>query len=141
MASSTGNVFLRNGLKCFRKTVTFDAGTGSGAVGTVAIATTTGAVLIVAGAARCTTLLTGSGTVELGTASNTDGLIPQTTGTAIDANEFWQDATPEFGVSPAITNQCVGRDIILTVASNTITAGVIEFTFYYLPLSVDGNLA
>lgn len=135
-----GDPFPRRVPKLFRKTVTFDAGTGSGAVGTVAIATVTGAVAITLGAVRCTTSLTGSGTVELGTADNTAGLIAQTTGTDIDASDFWQDATPEVKISPAITNQCVCADIILTVGSATITAGVLEFDFYWVPLSADGNM-
>lgn len=124
----------------FIKTVTFTA-LGDGAVGTVTIATVTGRVLITRGGVCCTTLLTGSGTLALGTASNTTGLIGTTTGTDIDANEFWQDTTPEFGLSPAIVNQCISRNIILTVAGDTITAGVLEFAFYYLPLSNTGLMA
>lgn len=132
--------FTRRIPKFFQKSVTFTA-LGDGAVGTVTIATVTGRVLITHGAAFCSTLLTGSGTVELGTASNTAGLIPQTTGTAIDANEFWSDATPELRVSPAITDTLVNGNIILTVAGDTITAGVIVFGFYWLPMSDDGNMA
>lgn len=135
-----GDPLPRRVPKLFRKTVTFDAGTGSGAVGTVAIATVTGGVLITHGAVRCTTALTGSGVVEMGTADNTDGLISQTTGTDIDANEFWQDATPEVKISPAITNQCVCANIIITVSGATITAGVLEIVFYWVPLSSDGNM-
>lgn len=135
-----GDPLPRRVPKLFRKTVTFDAGTGSGAVGSVAVATITGSVLILHGAVRCTTSLTGSGVVEMGTTNNTAGLISQTTGTAIDATEFWQDATPEAEISPAITDQCICEDIIITVSSNTITAGVLEIVFYWLPLSSDGNM-
>lgn len=128
-----------NPLRCFRKTITFD-GVTNGAVGTITVATTTGAILIERGGALCSTLLTGSGTIELGVASNTAALIAQTTGTDLDANEFWQDASPELGVSAAIVDKCVKGNIILTVASATITAGVIEFCFYYRPLTSDGYI-
>jgi hypothetical protein len=129
--------------KRFKKTVTFDGTAGAGAVGTVAVGTVTGAILITSGAVRCTTLLTtaAGATVEMGTAGNTAGLIAQTTGIDIDANEFWQDATPELRVSPAIVNIAVGGDIIITVGTDAVTAGVLEIVFYWLPLSDDGNLA
>ena len=129
--------------KVFRKTITFTGAASAGAVGTVAVATTTGSVLITAGGVLCTTLLTsaGGGTLTLGTASNADGLIGLTTATAIDASEWWQDSTPEAQISPAIVNQLVTGNIILTVGTADITAGVLEFCFYYLPFSSTGNLA
>lgn len=111
--------------------------TTTGAVGPHTLFTVTGDVLVnVFG--HCTTDITGSGTGEVGTANNTAGLIAQTTGTAIDANEWWQNATPTLKVgatvSPAIP---VGSstDIILTIASNTFTAGVVVFYCTYRPLS------
>lgn len=132
--------FTRRIPKRFKKAVTFTA-TGDGAVGTVTIATVTGGVIILQGGVLCTTLLTGNGILELGTASNTAGLIAQTTGTDIDADEWWQDASPELRISPAIVNQLISQDIILTVSSDTITAGVLEFLFYWLPMTNDGNMA
>lgn len=128
--------------KRFKKTITFDGTAGNGVVGTVAVGTVTGSILITAGAVRCTTnLASGGGTVSLGTAGAVDALIASTTATDIDANEFWQDATPESKVSPAIANIAVGGSIILTVAGADVTAGVLEVVFYWLPLSDDGNLA
>lgn len=127
--------------KLFRKTITFD-GTTVGDVGTDLIATITGAVLITHGSVRCTTNLTSSGgTLELGTANNTAGLIAQTTASDIDANDFWQDTTPEVKVSPAIINQLVCANILLTTAAAVVSAGVLEFVFYWLPISDDGNMA
>lgn len=125
----------------FVKTVTFD-GTTWGDVGTDTIATVTGRVLLLHQCAYCTTLLAGaSATVELGTANNTAELIAQTTATDIDADEVWRSATPDVEAGPAIVNNVVGSDILLTTATAAVTAGVIEFSFYWLPLSVDGNLA
>jgi hypothetical protein len=129
--------------KRFKKTITFAGAAGTGAVGTVAVGTVTGSVLIVQGAVRCTTLLAsaGGGTVSLGTTNNVDGLIAVTTATDIDAAEFWQDATPETEVSPAITNVAVCEDVIINVLVGDVTAGVLEIVFYWLPLSDDGNIA
>lgn len=135
--------FTRRIPKRFKKTITFDGGSGTGAVGTVAVGTVTGSILIEKGAIRCTTLLAsaGGGSVSLGTADNVDGIIEATLATEIDANEFWQDASPEVKVSPAIVDLAVCGNMILTVTTGDITAGVLEIVFYWLPLSDDGNLA
>lgn len=128
--------------KKFIKQFTFDGEAGSGAQGEVAIASVTGAVLLLYGGVRCLTNIAGaSATIELGTDSDTDGLVAQTTGTDLHAGEFWQDNSPEAGVSAAITNKLVNEDIILTVGTADVTAGVIEVVFYWLPLSADGELA
>lgn len=129
--------------KKFTKTITFAAGAGTGNVGTVAVATVTGSVLLTFGGVRCTTDLVsaGGGTLKYGTANNTDGLVEITTATDIDATEWWQDATPEVEISPAIMNQLVTGNLILTVGTATITAGVLEIVHYYLPISSDGKLA
>ena len=124
----------------FAKTLTFD-GTSVGDVGTDAIATVTGRVLITHMTGFCSTLLVGSGaTIELGTANNTGELIAQTTAENLDANEFWNDATPEAEASNAVTDKTVAANIILTVGTAAVTAGVLEITMYWLPLSTDGQL-
>ena len=128
--------------KLFRKTITFDGESGSGAVGTVKVGDVTGAVCILYGGVRCTTNLDGAtATIEMDTAADTDGLVAQTTATDLDAGECWQDSSPEAGVSAAITNKLVTGDIIITVGTAAVTAGVIEVTFYWAPLSSDGQLA
>ena len=128
--------------KFFEKTITFTGAAGLGAVGTVAIATVTGRILITHGGVFCSTLLAGAtATLELGTANNTAGLIAQTTATEIDADEWWQDATPEVKISPAIIDQLVSANIIATVGTANITAGVLVFGFYWLPMSSNANVA
>ena len=98
-------------------------------------------VQIMTGSAFCSTLLAGAtATVELGVAGNTAALIAQTTATDIDANEYWQDASPEAGISPLITNKAVTGNIILTVGTAGVDSGVLEFVFYWLPESASGNL-
>lgn len=128
-------------LKKFTKTVTFDGGTGTGAVGTVAIAAITGSVLCGYTTARCKTTLVGAGTLELGVSGNTAALIAQIAdATGLVANDFWIGSTSPAGVAAAILDKTVTGNLILTVGSTAITAGVLEFIFYYLPLSADGNM-
>jgi len=137
-----GSTLLTRVPRHFVKTITFDGTSGNGAVGTVAIATVTGRVRILRGSAFCSTLIAGAtATIELGTANNTAGIIAQTTGTDLDANEFWRDATPEAEVSAALENLNVGASIILTVGTAAVSSGVIEFSFYWEPVSIGGNLA
>lgn len=134
--------FLRRIPRRFKKTVTFDGGAGSGAVGTVAIATVTGSVLLNYLTARCLTNLAGAtATVELGVAGNTAALIAQATATDIDAGKFWHDATPEVGVSNAVINKSLVGNVILTVATAAVSAGVLEIVMLWTPLSDDGDVA
>lgn len=94
----------------------------------------------------CTTLLESTtGTLEVGVTGNTAALIPQTTATAIDANEIWNDATPVVGVDTLanVTGPHVivnGLDIIETVATADITAGQIYYICLWRPLSANGNV-
>ena len=122
-------------------TWTFSALT-TGAVGPHTLFTVTGNVLgNVWGV--CSTLVTGSGTAEVGTANNTTALIAQTTGTAIDANEVWQNATPTLEVGAALGNAkpiVGGADIVLTIATDTLTAGVITFYCQWRPCNNTSNV-
>ena len=129
-------------LRRFSKTVTLSNAAGSGAIGTVAIATVTDAVLITHIVARVTTTLAGSSaTVELGTAANTAALIAQATATTLAAGDFWIGSTTPAGVASAVVDKAVKGDIVLTVATANVTAGEIVFDIFFLPLSTNGNLA
>jgi len=107
--------------------------------------TVTGTVLVeVFGV--CQTDLAGAGaTVELGIAGNTAALIAQTTGTDVDQYYTWQDATPEANPgavdltsrSFVITN---GADIIMTLGTADLTAGVIDFFCLWSPLSIGASV-
>ena len=132
---------LKRIVRHFIKTVTFD-GTTWGDVGTDTIATVTGRVLLTHMSAYCSTSLTGStATIELGSPDNTASLIAQTTAEDLDTSDFWRDATPEVDVVAATTDMLFSADIFLTTRAAAVTAGVIEFVFLWLPISVDGNLA
>jgi len=93
--------------------------------------------------AICTTTLTGvSSTVEVGTAITTAGLIAQTTGTDIDVNEIWHDTAPDASVelTSVVLRSIVSDDVILTVGTADVTAGVIKFIVKWAPISSDGNV-
>lgn len=121
-----------------KKTVTFAAVAGQGAVGTVAVFNVTGDVLLNV-FATCSSDLTSAGaaTVEVGLAGNTAGLIAQTTATAIDTGEVWTDATPTtieaLPTSPRII--AAGADVIITVGTADVSGGVLSFYCLYRPLS------
>lgn len=93
----------------------------------------------------CTTDLTGaSGTVQVGVAGNTAGLIPLTTATTIDVNEIWNDTTLPVGVDVVdslsfyfIVN---GLDIIETVATTDIATGQIYYVLLWRPLTTGSTV-
>jgi len=123
----------------------YDFAVSGGAQGAFTIFTVTGDVLIqVFG--LCQTLLNsgGAATVELGIAGNTAALIAQTTATDVDQYETWQDAGPEANPGNVATAMGAwfvvanGADIIMTVATADLTAGVVDFHAFWRPLSTDG---
>ena len=90
----------------------------------------------------CTTDLVGGATIEVGIAGNTAALLPQVAdATSIDAGEIWHmtDATVDSGVEAAsvlIEKMVVnGADIIGSIGTANITAGVIKFVCVWYPLS------
>lgn len=128
------------------KTVTFTGAAGLGAIGTINLFTVTGTIRAKL-TAFCTTNLgeegdPGGATVEVGIAGNTAGLIAQTAALDVDAGDLWHDNSPDASLELAsvakefiLTN---GVDIILTVATDEVTAGVITFCLEYFALSTDG---
>ena len=134
------SISARNAWRVFRKTITFTAGAGTGNIGTVAVATTTGSIFIQEAGAVCTTSLTadGAATIEMGVANDTAGILAQATATALDAGMAWA-ATPDELI-PTAANITATGDIIITVATANLTAGVILVCIYYKPLTVDGYL-
>ena len=130
------------------KTVTFDGATTNdlgdfnGTGNPSDLFTVTGRVVLTILAVCTTSLVGASATVEVGTALSTAGLIAQTTGTDIDVNEIWHDATPDASVelTTVLTNKIVSQNVELLVATANITAGVIKFIAFWTPLSEDGNV-
>lgn len=123
------------------KSITYAAGT-TGAVGASTLFTVTGDV-VVRLFAKCTSDLTsgGAATIEAGISGNTAALIAQTTATGIDSGEIWLDtgaATVE--ALPAQQILVGGTDIIQTIATDTLTGGVLTYYCLWAPLSEDGNV-
>lgn len=114
------------------KTITFSALT-TGATGATTLFTVTGTVAVkIFG--FCTTDLTGSGTIEVGVSGSTAAFCDQQSATAIDNHEVWQGAVIAIAGSLADW-KVINQDVIQTIATNTVTAGVITYYCEYVPLS------
>lgn len=145
------NFKVLNGLLPFKakKTITFAGGTtdaigdDGGALDPFTIFTVTGDVQLILFGICQTDLAGANATLEVGIAGNTAFLIAQTTATTIDQYEVIQyNATP---AQPAVLSQdpvvvAHGADIIGTIGTADITAGVIDFYAFWRPLSSDGNV-
>lgn len=128
-------------------TRTFTGAAGLGAVGSVALFTVTGEVLIERIVPFCTTLLTealATATIALGVTGSTSLFIAATNAVDIDANEFWVDTTPDangIALPAALKDIVITDNIIATVAAQNVDAGAIRFDVYWRALSSDGSVA
>ena len=127
--------------------VEFDGGVGSGAVGTVALFTITGSVLLRL-ACVCTETLVegvGGGTVEVGIAGATPNLIAQTVSTAILTGEIWHDNSPDNDIEDisVMAGRVIadGADIILTVGTQAVTDGTLAFAAFWTPVTAGASVA
>lgn len=119
----------------------------TGAAQAYTIFTVTGRVeLIVFGICNIALTSGGAATIELGVAGNTAVFVAQTTGTALIANEIWQDSTPTTTVEAIdlagtktfiVTNS---QNVIFTIGTTTLTAGDIDFYALWRPLSSTANV-
>ena len=134
------------GLATYRtsKTAEFTVGAGTGSVGTFALFTVTGQV-IVRVVAVCTDTLVegvGGGTIEIGITADTATIIAQTVSTAVAVNEIWHDATPDADIELlSVMGDFIivnGMDIFATIAGQNITDGTVVFYCFWTPLSADG---
>jgi len=119
------------------KEVTYTA-LGDGAVGAKTLFTVTGDNMASV-FAKCSVNLTGSGSISVGISGNTAGFIALTTGTDIDADEWWIDTAPAT-LEAVPASLLVAGNIIQTIATDTITAGVITFYCLYRPISSTGRI-
>lgn len=100
--------------------------------------TVTGLVAVkVVGLCTVDLVSAGGGTLEVGTALSTAGLIAQTTATNIDANEIWHDATPDASIeaSSVMAEKLVFQNIIETVGTADITAGNVYYVCLWRAIS------
>lgn len=123
---------------CSESTWTFAAAT-TGSVAAHTVFTVTGNVLATVFGVCDTTLDSGGApTIEMGVTGNTAVLIPQSVAKSLADGEVWVDSTMTrvgAGAIPAMQVINDGNDIILTIASATITAGVVDFYCLWRPLS------
>lgn len=134
------------GLAAYRvsKTAAFTAGAGTGDVGTFALFTVTGSVIVKIIAVCTETVVegVGGGTIEVGITGDTATIIAQTTSTTLDVNEIWHDATPDADIEAlSVMGEFIivnGMDIFATIAGQNITDGTVEFTCFWTPLSSTG---
>ena len=123
------------------KSVTFAGGTANdvgdydGTGNPATLFTVTGNVLMYI-VPVCTTLLDGAtATLEVGVATATAALVAQSTATDIDAGEGWFAATPSLAVANTAQYHVVSGNVIQTVGTANITAGVVDYYCFWQPLS------
>jgi hypothetical protein len=123
------------------KTITFN-GDVNGLVGNVRLFDVTGMVGVKIYARCAEDVRSSSGTIEVGTSTSTAGLIGQATASNLVANEIWHDATPDqtLELATVSTEKLITSDIILTVATDYVSGGKIDFVCIWRPLSVGANL-
>ena len=123
-------------------TVTFlAASTGKFATGTFKIADVTGVVSVQLFATCGVDLVSaGGGTLEVGTALSTAGLIAQTTGTDLDVGDIWHDNAPDASIelTSVVTAKIVTQDINYKIGTADISAGAVTFYILWSPISDDG---
>ena len=113
----------------------------TGAVGTHPLATVTGVVAVTC-FAKVITDVAGLGTVEVGTALSTAGLLAQVAGTTLDADELWHDATPDSSLEldSILTKKIISQNIGVKITTDTLSGGTMNFYISWYPISSDGNL-
>ncbi len=128
------------------KTAAMTSANGYG-TGTKTLFTVTGDVLLRNFLAICRTSLEGAATVEVGVTGATPYLLSQLSATTLDANEIWVGATaatPTILEIPAADALEIilpaGLDILLTIASTALTAGVVDFHCFWYPLSAGSSV-
>lgn len=120
----------------------------AGAVGTVTIFNVTGDIMckVVASVNAEVTSTANNGTVELGVAGNTAALLIQDVAdsTAFQIGDSWTLITAaDANAAYAADEEVIignGVDIIMTIGTNALLTGDIDFYCLWRPLSEDGNV-
>lgn len=129
------------------KTMTFAGGTvndpgdfdGTGNPAT--LFTVAGGMVAVKVYARVVTAPVGAtATIAVGTTVSNATLIASTTATNLAINEIWNDASPDAGADVDSTLKVVSQNIIQTVGTANITAGVIEYVAVWKPITEGATL-
>jgi len=139
LVSRLNSTLLDNKLE---SSVTFVATTtGKFATGTFKIADVTGVVAVqLVGVCTVDLVSAGGGTLEIGTALSTAGLIAQTVATTIDVGDIWHDANADASIElvTVATTKIVTQDINYVIGTADISAGAITWYILWSPISDDG---
>lgn len=123
------------------KTITYVTET-TGATGATTLFTVTGCVAVrVFGV--CGLTLVGAATLEVGISGDTASILAQIAdATNLATNELYLDATPTTKVEAMPSRIIIGagQDIIQTIGSTALTAGVLTYYCVWAPISTDGNV-
>lgn len=124
-------------------TWTFAASTTGAATAHTLFTVTDNCLVSVFGVCDTTLDSDGAPTIEVGVTGNTAVLIAQSVAKNLADGEIWVDATMTrvgCGAVPAMQVLNDGNDIILTIASATVKAGVIDFYCLFRPLNSSANI-
>lgn len=121
---------------------------GSYDTGTTTIFTVTGDCLVKMAASMDVQVTTTSnnGTLEAGITGNTACLLVQDVadGTAFDIGDSWTLTTAADANGAELADEWVlignGVDIIVTIGTNNVTAGEVDFYCHYLPLTAGSSI-
>ena len=121
------------------KTITFDGGAGSGAIGQVTVFTVTGINYMQRLIPYCTVdLVSATGTISLGRAASVAALLAVTTAADLDADEYWLSSTPLagfIGLPTAMKDSVFATNVTIDVLTLGVSAGAIVFYIEYIPIS------
>jgi hypothetical protein len=123
------------------KLITYAALT-TGKTGATTLFTVTGCVAVrVFGV--CGLTLEGAATLEVGISGATAVILAQLAdATVLATDEIYTDASPTTNVE-AMPSQLIignGQDIIQTIGSTALTAGILTYYCLWAPISSDGNV-
>ena len=146
-----GSAISPNDWKLATKTVAFTGAAGNGAVGTVALFTTTGQVDIDPLPVYCSEDLVGAATLDWGVVGNADKInqilviaAQFADATTFDAGDWWGNngnttATVAIERSGSARG-VISANVILTIGANAVTDGTLVFYIWWRPLSAGATL-
>ena len=116
-------------------------GATTGATGATTLFTITGCVAVrVFGV--CGLTISGAGTLEVGIVGATAVILAQIAdATDLATDEIYVDATPTTKVEALPSRLIIGngQDIIQTIGSTALTAGILTYYCIWAPISTDAN--
>jgi len=126
------------------KVVAFDGNAGKGAVGNITLFYVTGDVLCrVFGMVSETLVSAGGGTLTVGSAGNTAGILSSIAASALLNNDIFVSGSSPAEVATIANSYTAvnnGADITATIATAAVTDGTITFYCVWRPLSVGASV-